>query len=141
AALPQVAADGSVSRQRISENAIPLPPGTGGQAGTGSAAGFGLPGAEFTTWRAGFDASWEIDLFGKTRRSIEAARARTGAAIWNRRDAQLIAAAEVANDYLALRALQQRIMVARAEVDRQQQLQQLVAARTRGGLIDGESLE
>jgi NodT family efflux transporter outer membrane factor (OMF) lipoprotein len=137
AGLPQVDASDSVSRERISEHAIPTPPtaGSGGQPGQ-----FGLPGSEFNTFRIGFDASWEIDLFGKTRRSVEAARARTGAAIWNRRDAQLIAAAEVADAYLTLRALQQRIATAQAEVARQQRFVELVGARVRGGLVTGEDL-
>ena len=105
-----MSADGSVTRQRISENAIPVPPGAGG----GSGGAFAAPGTEFTTWRAGFDASWELDLFGKTRRSVEAARARTRAALWTRRDAQVSTAAEVANAYLALRTLQQRIIARRS---------------------------
>ncbi len=137
AALPQVSAQGSVSRQRISENAIPVPPGSGGQQQGGA---FGLPGSEFTTWRAGFDASWEIDLFGKTRRSVEAAKARTEAAVWNRRDLQVTAAAEVANDYLTLRTLQARIANARADLASEQRSQQLVAARVRGGLVSGQDL-
>src|SRR5437762_8867489 len=82
AALPQVDAQASASRQRISEKAIPVPPGAG-SSGTGTSDSFGLPGREFSTFRIGFDASWEIDLFGRTRRSVEAARARTGASIWN----------------------------------------------------------
>ena len=102
---------------------------------------FAAPGSEFTTWRAGFDASWEIDLFGKTRRSVEAARARTAAALWTRRDAQVSTAAEVANAYLALRTLQQRIIAAEAEVARQQRSERLVGARVRGGLVTGEDLE
>ena len=137
AALPQVSANGSVTRQRISEKAFPVPPGTSG----GSGAGFAAPGTEFTTWRAGFDASWELDLFGKTRRSIEAARARTGAALWTRRDVQVSTAAEVANAYLTLRTLQQRIAVAEAEAARQQRFERLVGARVRGGLVTGEDLE
>jgi outer membrane protein, multidrug efflux system len=139
ALLPTVSTNASVTRQRISENAIPIPPGSGGAVGGGGS--FGLPGSEFTTWRAGFDASWEIDLFGKTRRSIEAATARTGAAIWTRRDIQVSAAAEVASAYLELRTLQQRILLATAEVERQQRLERLIRARLRGGLVTGEDLE
>jgi multidrug efflux system outer membrane protein len=137
-ALPQVDAQGSVTRQRISENAIPIPPGTGGGSGGGS---FGLPGSEFTTWRAGFDASWEIDLFGRTRREVEAARARTGAAVWNRRDVQVSAVAEVAHAYLALRTLQAQVANAETELARQQRFEQLVAARAHGGLVTGQDLE
>jgi outer membrane protein, multidrug efflux system len=138
AGLPEVDASGSATRQRISEHAIPIPPtgGSGGQPGQ-----FGLPGSEFSTFRIGFDASWEIDLFGKTRRSIEAARGRTEAAIWNRRDVQITAAAEVASAYLTLRTLQQRIAVAQKEVERQRRSEELVRARVRGGLVTGQDLE
>ncbi len=138
AALPEVDTSGSVSRERISEHAIPIPPtgGSGGQPGQ-----FGLPGSEFNTFRIGFDASWEIDLFGKTRHSVEAARGRTAAAIWDRRDVQVTTAAEVANAYLTLRTLQQRIAIAQAEVQRQQRSEELVRARVRGGLVTGQDLE
>ena len=136
ASKPQVDAQGSVTRQRISEHAIPVPPGAG--AGGGS---FGLPGSEFTTFRVGFDASWEIDLFGRTRRSVEAARARSGEALWNRRDVQVSVAAETADAYLTLRTLQQRIATAEAELGRQQRYERLVAARAKGGLVTGQDLE
>ena len=135
AASPEVSARASATPQRISENAIPLPPGSGG-GGT-----FGLPGAEFTTWHVGFDASWEIDLFGKTRRSVESARARSGAAIWNLRDLQVTTAAETARAYLRLRTLQQQIAIQTAEVERQQRFLRLVEAKTRGGLVTGQDLE
>jgi len=140
ATLPQVDAEASATRQRISEHAIPVPPGAGGTGG-GASGGFGLPGSEFNTFRIGFDASWEIDLFGRTRRSVEAARARTGAAIWNRRDLQVSVAGEVANAYLTLRMLQQRLANAEAELARQERFERLVAARARGGLVTGQDLE
>ena len=136
-ASPQVAAEASVTRQRISENAIPIPPGSGG----GGGAGFALPGEDFTTWRVGFDASWELDLFGRNRREREAATARTGAAIWNRRDTQVSVAAEVASAYLRLRSLQAQLATANAELARQQRFEQLVTARARGGLVTGQDLE
>ena len=72
-AYPQVAAEASVTRQRISENAFPVPP----TPGTGGGGGGLVLGEEFTTWRVGFDASWELDLFGRNRREREAAAART----------------------------------------------------------------
>lgn len=138
-ASPQVAAEGSITRQRISEHAIPTPPG-GGTPGSGSS-GFALPGESFTTWRVGFDASWEIDLFGRNRREREAAAARTGAAIWNRNDMEVTVAAEVAGAYMRLRTLQARTANAEAELERQQRFEQLVGARTRGGLVTGQDLE
>ena len=134
-ALPQVAAEASVTRQRISENAFPVPPGPGGSGG-----GVVL-GQDFTTWRAGFDASWELDLFGRNRREREAAAARTGGAIWNRRDAEVRVAAEVADAYVRLRAIQALTANANAELDRQTRFERLVDARARGGLVTGQDLE
>jgi NodT family efflux transporter outer membrane factor (OMF) lipoprotein len=136
AAMPQVSAQASAARQRISENAIPVPPGSGSSPGA-----FGLPGSEFNTFRVGFDAGWELDLFGRTRRSVEAASARSLEAVWNRRDTQASVAAEVAATYLRLRTLQQRLAIANAEIARQQRLEQLVAAQVKGGLVDGQALE
>jgi NodT family efflux transporter outer membrane factor (OMF) lipoprotein len=142
AAQPRIAAQGSAARQRISENALPLPPGAGGGTGGGGVGTtFGLPGSEFDTSRAGFDASWEIDLFGRTRRAVEAAKAHSGAALWTGRDLQVSTAAEVANAYFRLRELQARAATAEAELARQHRFEQLVAARVRGGLATGQDLE
>jgi NodT family efflux transporter outer membrane factor (OMF) lipoprotein len=137
-ASPLVAAQGSVTRQRISENAIPLPPGAGSGTGAGI---FGLPGEEFTTFRAGFDASWELDLFGRNRREREAAAARTGSSVWNRRDAEVTVAAEIADAYFRLRTYQTLKANAEAELARLRRFEQLVDARTRGGLVTGQDLE
>jgi NodT family efflux transporter outer membrane factor (OMF) lipoprotein len=134
---PQLAAQASLTRQRISENAIPVPPGSG----AGGGGSIGLPGTEFTSWRAGFDASWELDLFGRNKREREAAAARTGAAIWNRRDIGVSVAAEVASAYLRLRTIQAKIANAEAELDRRQRLEQLVRAQAKGGLVTGQELE
>ena len=136
--LPTLDAQASATRQRISENAIPTPPGAGAPGNGGA---FGLPGSEFNTFRLGLDASWEIDLFGGTRRGIEAAGARTGGAVWTRRDLQATAAAEVANAYFTLRTLQERIAKTEADVARLRREEQLRRARFKGGLINGVDLE
>jgi multidrug efflux system outer membrane protein len=57
-------------------------------------------------WQAGFDASWELDLFGRVRRSVEAASANLDAARESRNDALLSLEAEVAQTYLQLRGTQ-----------------------------------
>jgi NodT family efflux transporter outer membrane factor (OMF) lipoprotein len=72
---------------------------------------------------------------------VEAARARTGAAIWNQRDLQVTAAGEVAAAYLRLRTLQQQIITSEAEVARQQRFVHLIEAQVRGGLVTGQDLE
>ncbi len=56
----------------------------------------------------GFDASWEIDLFGKTKRELNALQARTEAAEENLRDVWVSLSAEIAKNYIELRMLQQR---------------------------------
>ena len=68
-------------------------------------------GAE--SWQAGFDAGWEIDLFGGTRRSVEAARADLGAAEASLADVRNSIVAEVALNYIEARSAQARIRVAR----------------------------
>ncbi|WP_322101631.1 efflux transporter outer membrane subunit [Paraburkholderia sp. J41] len=62
--------------------------------------------APVNLWQVGFDASWEIDLFGRVRRSVEAANAQTDEAIESQHDAQVSLEAEVAETYLQLRGAQ-----------------------------------
>jgi NodT family efflux transporter outer membrane factor (OMF) lipoprotein len=146
AALPQIQATGSVNNTMLSKNAgfsqLASAFGGGGASGGSSGSsggsgssgqGIGLPGTDFTTYSAGFDASWELDLFGQTRRSVEAARGRVAAQEWSLRDTEVSVAAEVANDYLNLRALQQQLLVAQHEAERQQQLLALVRSRRDAG--------
>jgi len=137
AALPQVNADVNVNNTLLSKNAgLTSLAGLfrGGAGGSGlQSAGVGLPGTDFTTYSAGFDASWELDLFGQTRRSVEAAQGRAEAQAWSLRDTEVSVASEVAVDYLVLRALQQQNLVDQQEAQRQQQLLDLVAARHAAG--------
>lgn len=60
----------------------------------------------------GFDATWEIDLFGRVRHGVQAARADADAAREDLRDAQVVVVAEIARNYLLLRGAQARRMVA-----------------------------
>ncbi|GAB3686447.1 efflux transporter outer membrane subunit [Salinisphaera aquimarina] len=79
--------------------------------------GFGDRPVETEQYRLGFDATWEIDLFGHVRRSVEAARADLGAEQAALRSAQVMVAAEVARNYFELRGAQRRIAVARHNLD------------------------
>ncbi len=63
-------------------------------------------------YQAGFDAAWELDLFGGQRRNVESAKANTLAAIEGISDAQVSLVAEVALNYIQLRGYQQEIVVA-----------------------------
>ncbi|QKR99278.1 efflux transporter outer membrane subunit [Sphingomonas sp. CL5.1] len=71
--------------------------------------------AEF--YNVGLDASWEIDLFGGRRRAAQAASAQASAAQANLADAQVRLSAEVASNYITLRELQQRLILARRSTE------------------------
>jgi NodT family efflux transporter outer membrane factor (OMF) lipoprotein len=93
-----------------------------------------LPGDSIKTFAVGFDASWELDVFGGGRRGVEAALARTEAAEWNRRDAAVTLAAEVADAYFALRLDQEQIAVLDSEIERQGRALQIAANIAKVGL-------
>ena len=69
------------------------------------------------TYDAGFDAGWELDIFGGIRRNIEAADADLLASVESRRDVLVTLTAEVARNYIELRAFQQRIEIAQENLD------------------------
>ena len=87
--------------------------------------GFGLSRITAESDSLGIDASWEIDLFGHVRRSVEAARADLGAERASFRDAEVTVAAEVARNYFELRGTQRRLDVARANLASEQQTLEL----------------
>lgn len=76
---------------------------------------------------AGFDALWEIDLFGGARRNIEATRAQFDAAQADAENTRLSLTAEIARQYLALRASRQRLDLARRLLANQQKIANLTA--------------
>jgi NodT family efflux transporter outer membrane factor (OMF) lipoprotein len=77
----------------------------------------------------GFDMSWELDLFGKARRSAEAATADTEALEWSLRDTWVSLAAEIAESYFQLRAAQQRVAVRLAQTTRERRGVELIRAK------------
>ena len=70
----------------------------------------------YELYQVGFDASWELDLFGRVRRSVEAAEAHLAATTEGRRDLLISLEAEVARDYLELRSAQRRLAIAQDNV-------------------------
>jgi multidrug efflux pump len=81
----------------------------------------------------GFDASWELDFFGRVRRSIEASSAAVEAAEASRQDVIVSLLAEVARNYFELRGAQNRLAVARRNATNQQQTLDLTLALLEGG--------
>jgi NodT family efflux transporter outer membrane factor (OMF) lipoprotein len=93
------------------------------------------PSRESDLYAAGLDAAWEIDLWGRIRRVVEAADAEVAASVEDTRDIARLLAAETAFVYVELRAFQHRVALARTNVDLQQQTLELVAARYDAGLV------
>jgi outer membrane protein, multidrug efflux system len=95
--------------------------------------GFGPNRIDAESDNIGFDATWEIDLFGHVRRSVEAARADLGVQQANLRDAEVSVAAEVARNYFELRGTQRRLAVARQNLVSAAQTLQLTQLRDEAG--------
>jgi multidrug efflux system outer membrane protein len=98
------------------------------------------PGIHSNLWQAGFDASWEIDIFGGIRRNIEAADASYQAVAEDRADVTLTLIAEVARDYIDLRGAQRRIEVARKNLAIEQDLLALTQSLLAAGLAPQQDL-
>lgn len=131
AALPTVNGDASYQRQLYSQNGIvsfatkafqPLEPSTP----------FILP--PFSVYQPTFDASWELDLWGRVRRQVEAADAQAEASENQRRDTLVSVLAELARDYIQLRGVQAQIAVATKNLVSSNEILQLTKTRTEKGL-------
>jgi multidrug efflux system outer membrane protein len=114
--FPTLNATGSATWSRTSEN-----------TGTGETRDF---------YEAGFDAGWELDLFGGKRRSIEAADADLQASQENLHDVLVSLTAEVAVNYVEVRTYQKRLSVTLANLKIQQETFSLTQARYQAGLDD-----
>ena len=88
-------------------------------------------------YQAGFDASWEIDVFGGVRRSIEAANADIAVAIEDRRDVLVTLLSEVALNYMDLRGFQRQIIIARRNLETERRSLDLTRRRAAGGFVSG----
>ena len=121
--------------------------GTGGtgSGGTGTGGtGTGTSGAPSTPlkfsigrtnlYQAGFDAGWEIDIFGGTRRAIESAQYSFEAQIDARRNALVTLLSEVARNYIALRGFQHELAIVRNNVAAQQDTLRLTRSKFEAGI-------
>jgi len=124
--LPSASANASYMRERASPKGIlsllgsqsPAPDSANGASPFGSTTVAGSNGSPaYDLFQLGFDASWEIDLWGKARRLREAARADTQSAIYDREAARVTLTAEVAKTYMALRGAEAKLEVIRSNRD------------------------
>lgn len=115
ALLPTLNVSGSVTKNRRNQNSA--------------------SGNQSTTYAGGFDAGWEIDLFGGGRRSVEAAQARLEASREDLRDVLVSLLAEVALNYIEVRSLQIRLQIAGDNLTAQEETFALTNARYQSGLV------
>lgn len=94
-----------------------------------------------TLYDAGFDASWEIDIFGGTRRAVEAATADLATTQANADNTRVSLVAEVAQNYLDLRSYQQRLRIAQANLRSQSETVQITEWRNQAGLANSSDVE
>lgn len=85
-------------------------------------------------YTSNLNISWEIDVFGRVRRLVESGQAEAEASAEDLRDVQVMVVADVADQYLSLRAAQQRLRVAQENADVQQQTLELAQALVEGGV-------
>lgn len=121
--LPQIDATGGYSRRRDSKNSR-----------LGFNDGNGDFDESFDDYSVGFDASWEIDVFGRIRRAVEAADAEIQVAAEDRRDVLITVTSEVARNYIEMRSEQERLAIAIKNVEIQRSSLELSESRFRAGL-------
>ncbi len=116
---PTVQANAGYANSLLSKAAAP--PGTPRDARQG----------EF--YDASFDATWELDFFGRVRRSVQAAKAQAGSVEATRLDVLVSVTAEVARNFFELRGLQNQLAVARKNADVQAETLRITQSRLEGG--------
>jgi multidrug efflux system outer membrane protein len=122
---PTVDASGSYTHQRVSQNQpyfVDLPPS------------FNIP-LENDAYQSGFDASWEVDVFGGQRRAAESAKAQVTAAEFGERDVLVSLLGDVAVNYVEARGYQRQIEIANENLQAQEQSLAITQRRFEHGLV------
>lgn len=119
-ARPSVAAVANFTREALSER--------------GKFAALGAPSSPNDFWHLGFDASWEIDLWGRARRAREGAAAALEATVYDREAARVALSADIARTYLQLRGTQAQLDIARQNLTVAERTLGLAESRERNGV-------
>jgi len=118
--LPKFTGNGLWNRDWKNENVL-------GSLGNGYA---------YNTQRVGLDGSWEIDIFGGSRRATESALAKAEAAGWTVSDAWVSLTTQIGMRYIALRTTQRLIEVARTNLILQTETYDILKSRLDSGIGD-----
>jgi len=119
--FPTVDANASYTVARRSENALAFP----------------VQLIDTDTFQAGFDATWELDVFGGKRRGLQAASANLASVIEDERDVLVSLLAEVARNYIESRGYQKRLEIARQSLEAQKEAVNIAELRFNAGLSSG----
>jgi len=145
ALFPQIAADLNVTRTYFSKNGPAFFFSTGAANGISSST-TGLPfqiqiPRIQNLYTALIDVSWEIDIFGKTRRAVEAACAQIGEAVATRNDILISVLAEVARNYMELRGAQRRGQLIEEYLTILEKTRDISSSRLKSGYINRLDLD
>jgi outer membrane protein TolC len=138
AEFPTLNGNGSYTRQKASNHGVfvVIPSSAGANGASGHIIG-GVQSAgvkAFDIWQGGFDASWEVDFWGRVRRSVESATASLESADEAKRSVLMTSLAEVAHDYIHLHGVQTRLQIGRDNVRYARQSLNLTQQRAAGGV-------
>ena len=138
AQFPSLNANGSYTHEKASNigqfSNAPNPLGANGARGNSAGGIHGGKLQPFDVYQLGFDASWELDLWGKVSRSVESATASVVASNEARRAALISSLAELARDYIELRGVQTQLRITHENLRIFQQSLQLTQQRAAGGV-------
>jgi len=150
--FPNLNGNSSYTREKISNRGVAGLFGGGSTGGTSQTTSNGLGGTvggipsvgisagkpggipPFNLFQYGFDASWELDLWGRVQREVESADATVESSVEARRNMLLSVVAELARDYLQLRGQQRDLQIAKENLATEQQTLSLTRQRAAGGL-------
>ena len=115
---------GGAGYNRISKNSLNLPPDVRDNVNN-----------DINVYSLGFDAVWEVDIWGKFRRNVESGLGALEASIASYDDVLVSLTAEVARTYVAIRTFEERLEIARENVRIQERSLQIAEARFKGGEV------
>ena len=151
AALPTLSANASDYREAFSQNSlfklIPLTSLTSASGGTGTTSNSSLTSGinqitgGFNNYTVGFDASWELDLWGHIARQIEAADAQYLGMEEMRRNTLVSSYAEMARDYVTLRGTQLQLRIVKDNLKVEEEILGITKVRQSNGLVTGLDVE
>lgn len=138
--------DAATARLRVARASVrgargALLPVIGATAAAGKTVALRGASGDFESYQAGFDASWEADIFGGNKRALEAAKANAEGAEADLHAVQMSIAAELALNYITVRSAQRSLAIATTNLGYQDDTVQIAGWRVQAGLVSSLDLE